>query len=213
MTKNLIPLKKARKISEKKTQKTFNDLRDQLITIKKEIDWKIEKVDNKIDDSKTKVIETLGIFVALFTFVSIEFQAFSRAVRFQEIAGLSLIMLGSLLFFIIVLDFVLNIPLMLNTYKRIPGFTDSIIKNSFLGYDKKIDLNIFKPETWNTSFILRTILMILCLTIIFIGIILLSIDKKEVKIDKAKENNQKEIINSAMPISSESAKITETLKN
>lgn len=67
-----------------------------------------EKLRDKIDDSKLKTIETLGIFVALFTFVSVEFQIFRIFHTPASIGGLTAILLGSLLFFSIILDYVLD---------------------------------------------------------------------------------------------------------
>jgi hypothetical protein len=67
-----------------------------------------EKLRDKIDDGKLKTIETLGIFVALFTFVSVEFQVFRVFQTPASISGLTLILLGSLIIFLAVLDFVIN---------------------------------------------------------------------------------------------------------
>lgn len=81
------------------------------IKIKKYED-KIEETKNifeqKIESSRIKIIETLGVFVALFTFVSVEFQMFRIFHTPASISGLTLILLGSLISFLAILDFVIN---------------------------------------------------------------------------------------------------------
>lgn len=67
------------------------------------IEEKIDRFDEKIKDSNLKTIETLGIFVALFTFVSVEFQIFKDQVTFLAGLGFTLILLGSLLSFLWIL--------------------------------------------------------------------------------------------------------------
>ncbi|MBX4211570.1 MAG: hypothetical protein KW806_02145 [Candidatus Yanofskybacteria bacterium] len=66
------------------------------------------RVDKKIDSSRTSVIEFLALFVALFTFVSIEFQVFHSFKSWRAAASLSFILLGSLLLFVIVIHLMLH---------------------------------------------------------------------------------------------------------
>lgn len=54
-----------------------------------------------IQDSQTKTTEILAIFVALFTFVSIEFQIFRSFASWQAAVSLTLIILGALSFFVL----------------------------------------------------------------------------------------------------------------
>lgn len=84
----------------------IKDLQDKLKEVK---DFKSE-VYEKLSDTKTKIIESLGIFVAFFTFVSVQFQIFDRAENLSNsfLTGLTLILLGGLTTFICLLDQVLN---------------------------------------------------------------------------------------------------------
>lgn len=68
--------------------------------IEKNIEKRFDKLDDKIENSKLKTIETLGIFIGLFTFISVEFQIFRRDFDLAEAAGLSMIILGGMLLFI-----------------------------------------------------------------------------------------------------------------
>lgn len=67
-----------------------------------------DKLSDKIDDSKLKTIETLGIFVALFTFVSVEFQFFRTFDNWLSIVSFTFILLGSLLTFVTVINYYLS---------------------------------------------------------------------------------------------------------
>lgn len=113
---------------EKTTKEIEDKFNDKIENTTKETE---EKLNNKIDDSKLKTIETLGIFVALFTFVSIEFQVFRMFDDPQSVAGLTLILLGSLLTFITVLDSVL----------------------SKIKLQEDIEFKLLKPKSWPLVFI------------------------------------------------------------
>jgi len=63
---------------------------------------------DKLRESQFSIIEILGIFVALFTFISVEFQIFRSFTSWKAGASLTLILLGSLLFFIVVIGLILN---------------------------------------------------------------------------------------------------------
>lgn len=54
--------------------------------------------ENKADTEQTRIsfIETIGIFVALFTFISIEFQVFRVYSHWMAVVGLTLVLLGSI---------------------------------------------------------------------------------------------------------------------
>lgn len=75
--------------------------------LKKYTDEVKNDIERKMESRQLKTVETLGIFVALFTLVSIEFQIFKIYQNAVTIGGLTLILLGSLLVFITVLDAIL----------------------------------------------------------------------------------------------------------
>lgn len=69
---------------------------------------KTEEIDKEYKKQSNLNIEILAIFVALFTFVSVEFQIFRSFVSWESGASLSLLLLGSLSFFVILIDFILR---------------------------------------------------------------------------------------------------------
>ena len=127
ISKDLLSTRTDSDIKEINEQRYFKQVKDLgskaqeqiLSNLQKYVDDKIEKIEfefaeegkkleNKIESSKIKVIETLGIFVALFTLISVEFQIFRLYENAVTIGGLTLIILGSLLIFITVADAVLS---------------------------------------------------------------------------------------------------------
>jgi len=116
------------KISEGIENVTPKDTREeQSVSFKQDEEWKkfkrktenlekqiskvetnVGRINHEIRDSNLKTIETLGIFVALFTFVSIEFQIFRSFFSWYAGASLSLIILGALTFFVLLLTTLLN---------------------------------------------------------------------------------------------------------
>lgn len=67
------------------------------------IEEKANKLDDQLRGDKLQSIQILAVFVALFTFVSVEFQLFSTMQDSQAVLALTLILLGSLLFFVSVI--------------------------------------------------------------------------------------------------------------
>lgn len=96
----------------KKLNEELIEVKSQLIKATKSSSLKIKKVEEtvtkNITESKLTVIETLAIFVALFTFISIEFQIFRSFTSWQAGASLSFIILGALIFFVVTMDFLLH---------------------------------------------------------------------------------------------------------
>ncbi len=68
----------------------------------------IDPIKDELSEYKAKIIEVLGIFVALFTFISIDFQIFKENISIISAIGVSLVTLGALSFFILLLFFSLN---------------------------------------------------------------------------------------------------------
>jgi len=72
--------------------------------------WKETNQDlsDKIDNSKLKTIETLGIFVALFTFVSVNVQIFTRVTHLKSAMWFTVLLMGSLGFFALIIHIIIN---------------------------------------------------------------------------------------------------------
>lgn len=92
----------------------LNDLAQQTNKIAKEATEKaqettrkFEKIEDRIEQSKISVIETIGIFVALFTFVASEITLF-KSLQFPEVLLLSGMLLSSMTLLVSLLHFALH---------------------------------------------------------------------------------------------------------
>lgn len=153
---------------ENQTRKIAQEIAEEKINIfikspgfKIKIDNAIKETEKdlnkKIDNSKLTVIESLGIFVALFTFISVEFQVFRSYRNAFAISGLSLILLGSISFLLIIFDF--YILQSRNIYSE---------KNIF--YENKNILNILREGIKNNP--MRVFILFFTPFFILIGICL-----------------------------------------
>lgn len=93
--------------SPQNTKEDFATLEERSVQRTNEIERKLNEATKEINEKFTalerKTIETLGVFVALFTFVAVEFQIFRSFSSWMAGASLSLLLLGALLIFISVL--------------------------------------------------------------------------------------------------------------
>ncbi|MDX9913274.1 MAG: hypothetical protein RBS77_01710 [Candidatus Moranbacteria bacterium] len=101
-----------RKVQDDFLNKLKNDLNNTLESRIKELDKKIKNIENelgnKMEEAKSyqlKIIETLGIFVALFTYISVEFQILRGINNLEQAVALSLILVGSLGMFLSLLSY------------------------------------------------------------------------------------------------------------
>lgn len=69
----------------------------------------IEKLKEELQKRRTEFIEILGIFVALFTFVSVDIQFSKAEISFWSLVGFTLITLGGLVLFILCLHISLHL--------------------------------------------------------------------------------------------------------
>ncbi len=67
---------------------------------------RIDKAENKIERTKSQNIETLGLFVALFTFISVDFSVIKTATSYNAVVSITFILAGFLIFFILLLHLI-----------------------------------------------------------------------------------------------------------
>jgi hypothetical protein len=80
---------------------------EELLVLYKKIEPKVTKLEEAYKDQQKTVIEIIGIFVALFTFISIDINIFRLPLNVWELVGFIFITLSSLSFFILLLDIIL----------------------------------------------------------------------------------------------------------
>jgi hypothetical protein len=152
-----------------------NKIKDDATETKKELE-------DKIENHKLTIIETLGIFVALFTFISVDFQVFRAYRNPYAVAGLTMIFLGSIAFLMSALDFFI---LKARSIKKINNGDKKENSEGLLDNAKKSWKN-------NKS---RICFIILEICLISAGIFLFSNSKIEY-FEDSKEQIKEEILNS-----------------
>jgi hypothetical protein len=139
----------------------YNDKQTTLATSFADHENRLTHVEDKIDENRTKLVETLGLFIALFTFISVEFSIFQRITTISQVLSLTFILAGLLILFVLVLDLVMR---------------------SSIGSE-----NITPIKYFGRLFILTIILIVIGILIAFF--IPTSIDKKIIK-DKSDALNE-----------------------
>ena len=117
------------------------------------IQERVTKMENRIEEIRINVINSLGVFIALFTFISVEFQLFQSLTSFTQYLSLTLILSGVFMFFVLFLDFVSQ-------------------KNKHSKFTLPKDI---KSHRWS----LHQFLFGLCLILISLGILIGIIPKKQ----------------------------------
>lgn len=88
--------------------KNFKDLTAKIDKMEadaqEKLDKELGKVKRQIEESKTKVVETLALFAALFTFLSLQVNILTEETNIENIIGLILISGGMITFFVLILD-------------------------------------------------------------------------------------------------------------
>lgn len=85
-----------------------NEPEDIISIVNKKVEDEVNKIKIELNDYKAKIIEVLAIFVALFTFVSVDIQVFKTDISTLSAMGFTLVMLGALLLFILVLAYLFD---------------------------------------------------------------------------------------------------------
>ncbi len=74
----------------------------------KDLEIQIEDVKREIDKSKISFIEFCGIFVAIFTFISVDVQILKTISNMHQLMGFVFIFAALLMGFILILDYLIN---------------------------------------------------------------------------------------------------------
>lgn len=98
----------------KEVNEDFEKLTTKIEEVEKEtrtkLDNELDKVKGQIVESKTKVVETLALFAALFTFLSLQVQALKEQTSIDRVVGLVLVCGGIVAFFVLILDIIIKTP-------------------------------------------------------------------------------------------------------
>jgi hypothetical protein len=167
--------------AEEKSKEVTEKIGTDLNNAQESLELKITELKN----DQLNVIQTLSIFVAFFTFVSVEFKVLtSTASDISQVTGFTLILLGALTFFVLLIDFVLNTKLSFNktvNHRPEASFFRQISK--FASYTEDIPFKLFSPSSWGDAFKVKFLpLFTASVLLIAGGVLLVSKDMNEVGI-------------------------------
>ena len=117
----------------------------------------IEPLKEELSEYKVKMIEVLAVFIALFTFISVDIQIFKSNVSFLSSLGFTLVMLGSLLMFIVSLVYIFDFK---NNFFLWISFIISVlligggiycVSIEYNGIKKILETNFYTKDEINTS--------------------------------------------------------------
>lgn len=96
----------------KETQDQFNkkiqNSEARIQHLNKKLEKDMIEVKKGIDDSKNKTVETLAVFAALFTFLSLQVQILRDSKSVHQLMGFSLVSAGLVTFFVLILDLMIK---------------------------------------------------------------------------------------------------------
>jgi hypothetical protein len=102
--------------SRREKDETYIEFFNRYTTRIKKIEESLSAKEKEDAKSSNRNIEILAVFVTLFTFISIETQILRSGISFITAIGFSLLMLGSLIFFIFSLHFLIRSEKVLSEY-------------------------------------------------------------------------------------------------
>ena len=93
-------LEETEKAVNERLSKSENQAKDELGKLARVTESKVNKLDDQLRSDKLQSIQILAVFVALFTFVSVQFQLYAAVKNPLNLVALSIILLGALLLFV-----------------------------------------------------------------------------------------------------------------
>jgi hypothetical protein len=105
-------------------EEKYKKLGDDSIKIKEELD--------NLKKEKISIVSIIGVFVAIFTFISIEIQVLRYVTDFLRITGLTLIFLGGIILLVLLIN-IISTKWINGTYDKIPWIFILIVSVLTLG--------------------------------------------------------------------------------
>lgn len=118
-TERLTSIQKAVEDGNKKIielNKTSFEIRTYFEEKNKQLEDKLKRLEESAENNKMRLIEALGIFVALFTFISVNVQIFNKLTSVRPAIGFMLAMGGITIVILLVIEVIIRT----HTDKRVP---------------------------------------------------------------------------------------------
>lgn len=138
-------------------------------------DRSFDGLKEKIEKDRMNAIQATSIVTIFIGFLVVQFNILQGNYPAKDMAGLTLLLLSSIIIFTLLLDLVIKLDLPFKKTRTTKGLTGSSITDLarvFGGYSEEVNLS-WKPNSWGEGLIIRSIFMLAALFIGGIGVSLL----------------------------------------
>lgn len=138
-------------------------------------DRSFDGLKDKIEKDRMNTIQATSIVTIFIGFLVVQFNILQGNYPARDMAGLTLLLLSSIIIFTLLLDLVIKLDLPFKktrTTKGLSGGSMSDIARIFGGYSEEVSLS-WKPSSWGEGLIIRSLFILSALFIGGIGVSLL----------------------------------------
>lgn len=163
---------------EQKVRDAASRIRENISTETKDVaDQALEGLKQKIEQDRMNTIQAASIVTIFIGFMVVQFNILQGDRSTMELAGLSFILLGSIIIFTLLLDLVIKLDLPYKKQKIIKGqLSTSTLFRAFSVMDRRVDIDLsWKPSTWGEGLIVRAAMAGIALVLMIIGAVLLAL--------------------------------------
>lgn len=145
----------------KQIENQFGELRSYIQREKKDLSEFKEKLEDRLEDQKIKVIEVLGVFISIFTFISVDIQIFKENRNAFILVGFVLVLLSALMAFNLLLKVLSGREIEFTKIRTTDMIAETIARATLQRTDE-YKPKLFKVSTWTNGY------AVVVLTIVFL---------------------------------------------
>jgi len=139
-------------------------------------DRSFDDLRKKLEQDRLSVIQATSIITLFIGFLVIQFNILGGSKGTTEIAGLSLLLLSSIIIFIILLDIVIKLDLPFRKVEKRSGVFDGIDALAGIFQTRNIEVPItIYPSTWGDGLLIRVVALSFSIFIGGVGVLLIAV--------------------------------------
>lgn len=161
----------------KEVDKVATNIKQNIYRNTREIaDVSFEDLKSKLEKDRMNTIQATSIVTIFIGFLVVQFNILQFSKSVSALAGLSLILLSSIIIFVLLIDLVIKLDLPYQKTKTTNGVNNSVsvLANLIGGQKVKIPIT-WRPTTWGEGLKIRAVAMAFALVLMLIGIVIVSL--------------------------------------
>ena len=161
----------------KEVDKVATNIKQNIYRNTREIaDVSFEDLKSKLEKDRMNTIQATSIVTIFIGFLVVQFNILQFSKSVSALAGLSLILLSSIIIFVLLIDLVIKLDLPYQKTKTTNGVNNSVsaLANLIGGQKVKIPIT-WRPTTWGEGLKIRAVAMAFALVLMLIGIAIVSL--------------------------------------